>query len=108
QKWIYMHNTEITVAKEEGKKDNSKYILTNYLIKHYIELPKFEKTTDFANDLERWVAFFKYEGKSEEIMQKLIQANPIFAKVHECYENFRLNTELMDSYEARQKWIILN
>jgi len=79
-------------------------MLTNHLIIHFIELPKFIKESKFKNDFERWLGYFKYEGKREDIMQIIVDNSKIFAKAHNRFKNFTKNDELVELYEARQKW----
>jgi len=86
------------------EKNNHELMLTNHLLIHFIELKKFIQESNFQNDFEKWLAYFKYEGRREEIMQVVIGNNSVFAKAHERFKNFTKNDELVELYEARQKW----
>ena len=81
-------------------------MLTNHLTIHFIEIKKFIQESNFQTDFERWMGYFKYEGKREEIMQVIVDDNPVFAKAHEKFENFTKNDELVEFYEAHQKWVM--
>ena len=39
-------------------------------------------------------------------MQVIVDNNPVFAKAHEKFENFTKNDELVEFYEAHQKWVL--
>ena len=39
-------------------------------------------------------------------MQVIVDDNPVFAKAHEKFENFTKNDELVEFYEAHQKWVM--
>ncbi len=86
------------------EKNNPELMLTKHLLIHFIELPKFIKESKFNNDFENWLAFFKYEGKREDIMQVVVDDSEIFTKAHNRFTNFTKNDELVELYEARQKW----
>jgi len=88
------------------EKNDHNLMLTNHLAIHFIELRKFKQENNFKNDFERWMGYFKYEGKREEIMQVIVDNNSVFAKAHERFENFTKNDELVEFYEAHQKWIM--
>ncbi len=88
------------------EKNNHDLMLTNHLTIHFIEIKKFIQESNFQTDFERWMGYFKYEGKREEIMQVIVDDNPVFAKAHEKFENFTKNDELVEFYEAHQKWVM--
>ena len=81
-------------------------MLTNHLAIHFIEIKKFIQESNFQTDFQRWMGYFKYEGKKEDIMQVIVEDNPVFAKAHEKFENFIKNDELVEFYEAHQKWVM--
>lgn len=86
------------------EKNNPDLVLTDHLIMHYLELPKFLKNNEFNTRFEKWVAYFKYEGKREELMNIIIKDDPVLSKAHERYTQFTQNDELLEAYEARTKW----
>ena len=88
------------------EKNDHNLMLTNHLTIHFIEIKKFIQDSDFKTDFERWLGYFKYEGKQEKIMQVIVDNNPVFAKAHEKFENFTKNDELVEFYEAHQKWVM--
>jgi len=88
------------------EKNNHDLMLTNHLTIHFIEIKKFIQESNFQTDFQRWMGYFKYEGKREEIMQVIVDDNPVFAKAHEKFENFTKNDELVEFYEAHQKWVM--
>lgn len=79
-------------------------VLTDHLIMHFLELPKFEKSSHFKSSFEKWMAFFKYEGQEEKIMETIIKDDPIIEEAHEKYKSFTQNDELIELYEAKMKW----
>ncbi len=84
--------------------NHPKIVLTDHLIMHYIELPKFTKHENFKSHFEKWLAFFKYEGKEEAIMKTVFQDDPIMNKAHETFKQFTKSEMLMDEYEGRIKY----
>jgi len=82
---------------------NPKLILTDHLMIHFLELKKFEKHSHFVSSFDKWMGYFKYEGKEPKIMNTIIKDNPIFEKAHRKYEQFIQNDDLMEIYEARLK-----
>ena len=83
---------------------NPELILTDHLIIHFLELLKFLKMESFQSRFEKWMAYFKFEGRREEIMETIIKDDEIFSKAHDRYRQFTLNDELMELYEARIKY----
>lgn len=79
-------------------------ILTDHLLIHFIELPKFIKEKDFKTHFEKWLAFFKYEGQKEAIVETIIKDEPILKKAHTKYTRFTSDDKLMEAYEARIKY----
>jgi len=77
--------------------------LSNHLLIHFIELDKFVKDKDFILAFDKWLAFFRYEGFREEIMEELIKDNPILTKAHKRYTQFTRDERLMEIYHARMK-----
>ncbi len=70
------------------EKSNPELILTDHLIIHYLELPKFHKKENFNSHFEKWLAFFKYEGQQEAIMETILKDDPFISKAHEKYNQF--------------------
>lgn len=79
-------------------------MLTDHIILHFLELPKFEKDRNFASLFEKWMAYFKYEGRREELMETIIKDDPVLEKAHNKYTQFTADDELMQLYEARIKY----
>ena len=79
-------------------------VLTDHIIIHFLEIEKFLKTGGFSNSLEKWMAYFKYEGKDEQIMQLIIKDDPLPERAHQNYVQFTQNDELVEIYEGRMKW----
>jgi len=79
-------------------------VLTTHLLIHYLELPKFTKHEDFRSQFDKWLAFFKYEGKEELIMKAVFQDDPIMKKAHRQFKKFTKSEQLMDEYEGRIKY----
>jgi len=77
--------------------------LSNHLLIHFIELDKFVKDSNFMLSFEKWLAFFRYEGFREEIMEQIIKDDPILTKAHARYSEFTRNDRLMEIYYARMK-----
>ena len=50
------------------------------------------------------MAYFKYEGKDEDIMEVIIKDDPLLNKAHQSYIHFTQNDELLEIYEGRMKW----
>ena len=86
------------------EKSNHELMLSNHLLIHFIELPKFIKESKFNNEFEKWLAFFKYEGTREDIMQVVVDNSDLLTKAHKRFKTFTKNDELVELYEARQKY----
>ena len=50
------------------------------------------------------MAYFKYEGKDERIMEIIIKDDPLLQKAHQNYIRFTRDDELVEIYEGRMKW----
>ncbi len=79
-------------------------VLTDHLLIHFLELPNFLKREDIKTGFEKWMAYFKYEGQEEGIMETIFGDDPIIMKAHNRYVQFTQNDELLEIYEARLKW----
>jgi predicted transposase/invertase (TIGR01784 family) len=86
------------------EKNNHELMLTNHLLIHFIEIKKFIQESNFQNDFEKWLAYFKYEGIREDIMQVIVDNNSVFAKAHDRFKNFTKDDKLVELYESRKKW----
>jgi predicted transposase/invertase (TIGR01784 family) len=86
------------------EKNNPEICLTEDIVLHFLELSKFEKKDGFNTNLEKWLAYFKYEGEEEAIMRTVIKEDTIFNKAHEEYSRFVQDDEMVTLYEARMKW----
>lgn len=73
---------------------NPGLILTDHLIIHYLEISKFLKKESIHSRFEKWMAYFKFEGKREEIMETIIKDDKIFSKAH---DRFRQTGSFKDS-----------
>ena len=83
---------------------NPELVLSDHIIIHFLEIKKFLKTDEFSNGLEKWMAYFKYEGKDESIMEIIIKDDPLLQKAHQNYIQFTRNDELVEIYKGRMKW----
>ncbi len=86
------------------EKNHPDVILTDHLMMHFLELPRFSKKENFQTSFDKWMAYFKYEGQEEEIMKTIIGDDTIISKAHQQYVNFTQNDELLELYEARRKY----
>ena len=50
------------------------------------------------------MAFFKYEGEREDIIQVVVDNSDLITKAHKRFKTFTKNDELIELYEARQKY----
>jgi predicted transposase/invertase (TIGR01784 family) len=85
------------------ERDRPQYVLTDHLMLHFLELPSWQKNRWYSK-LDRWMAFLKYEGSKEEIMEILIKDDDDMAKAHEQYRHFTADDILREQYEAHEKW----
>ncbi len=83
------------------KNDDRELVLTNHLAIHFIELLKFKKKIPKKlNSLEKWLYFFKYEGKEDEFMKVIIKDDEILEKADRVYKRFTQDEQLKDVYES--------
>ncbi|MGD9732348.1 MAG: Rpn family recombination-promoting nuclease/putative transposase [Desulfamplus sp.] len=86
------------------------FVLTDHFAIHFIELPKF-RTFDINinrdETLQKWLYFLKKEGMQEEdnLMEILLKEDATFRKAHEKYAAFTQDEEMLEAYEAHQKWV---
>lgn len=79
--------------------------LTDHFQIHYIELRKYLEGMDVNTKLTDWLDYFKSEGNEKgEIMQTLLDRNPIIREAHEIYTRFTTTAELREIYEARESY----
>ena len=78
-------------------------ILTDHLMLHFIELPKFNNK-EIKTKIQKWLLYLTSEGKENDIMRILIQEDKEIEKAHNLYEKFTQNDEMMAVYEAREKY----
>lgn len=83
------------------EKNNSEYVLTDHLMIHFLEIEKLADQ-NVKGHLRKWIDFFSKEGKED--MTILLKDDPVLEKAHESYEKFTKNDQLLEMYEAREKW----
>jgi predicted transposase/invertase (TIGR01784 family) len=79
-------------------------VLSDHLVIHFIELPKFQKRSGFTSLFEHWLGYFKYAGQQEDVMRTLLESEPKLEKAHTLYKRFTQNDEMIELYEARMKY----
>jgi predicted transposase/invertase (TIGR01784 family) len=67
---------------------NRELVLTDHCTIHFLELPKFTEEQNLTDPLSQWLAFFKYEGRREDIMKILLKNSQILDKAHTNYQRF--------------------
>ncbi|HEO65878.1 MAG TPA: Rpn family recombination-promoting nuclease/putative transposase [Spirochaetes bacterium] len=83
------------------KNDDHDLVLTNHLSIYFIELLNFtKKIPKNLNSLEKWLYFFKYEGKEDEFMKVIIKDDEILEKADRLYKRFTQDEQLKDIYES--------
>jgi len=82
--------------------DERKYILTNHLIIHFIELPKL-KITESTGKISKWMLFLRYEGSNKKMIKTLLEGDNDMEKAHDKYVSFTQNNEMRRLYKARLK-----
>ncbi|GMT48481.1 MAG: hypothetical protein IEMM0008_0020 [bacterium] len=83
------------------KNGDHELVLTDHLSIHFIELLNFKKKIPKKlNSLEKWLYFFKYEGKEDESMKVIIQDDEILEKADRVYKQFTQDEQLKDIYES--------
>ncbi|MEA2060751.1 MAG: Rpn family recombination-promoting nuclease/putative transposase [Thermodesulfobacteriota bacterium] len=85
------------------EKDEPEFFLSRHLVIHFLELPKF-KDTEKGKRLSHWLYYLKNEGTEDEKMKVLLDENENIEKAHEMYIAFTRDEELIEAYEAREKW----
>ena len=85
------------------EKNEPEFVLTDHLVLHFLELNKLSEEI-MKSKLERWLAFFKYEGKQEDLMEILIKSDKDIEKAHERYKRFSKDDNLKDIYLSREMW----
>ena len=86
-----------------GDIKNPEYVLTDHLMIHFLELPKLD-TSRHETKIRKWLTYLKTEGKEEDIMKILIQEDKEIEKAHNIYQKFTKDEELLEIYEAREKF----
>jgi predicted transposase/invertase (TIGR01784 family) len=97
-------NNPFNLKSFEEEKD-PEYILTDHLMLHFLELPKFQKTEKALHPkLYNWLYFLLNEGKEEdETMKILLKEDEDIKKAHEEYRYFSRDEKMKQIYEARHK-----
>ncbi len=85
------------------EKDHTKFVLTDHLLLHFLEIPKLENKLK-RDKLNKWLSFFKNEGQKEDIVKILIKDDEDIAKAHAEYQRFTQDEEMLALHESRQKW----
>ncbi len=86
---------------------NPDCVFSNDIIVHCLETPKLEDhPQDLSAGLSGWLIYLKLEGKVPETeLLEVIKEDPVLQEVHKKYNQFLSNSELMEAYEGRQKWL---
>lgn len=85
------------------EKEDPEFFLSRHLVIHFLELPKF-KDMEKDKRLCHWLHYLKNEGTEDKTMKVLLNENENIAKAHERYIAFTRDEELVEAYEAREKW----
>ena len=85
------------------EKDEPDFFLSRHLVIHFLELPKF-KDMEKGKKLSHWLYYLKTEGTEDEKMKVLLNENEHIEKAHDRYIAFTRDEELLEAYEAREKW----
>jgi len=86
-----------------AKNKDCEIIFSDHLFIHFLELIKLSKSIESLTILERWLYFFRYEGKEGYDMKLIIRDDEVFHKAHDVYERFTKDEELKDLYESREE-----
>ena len=86
------------------EKDNPEYLLTDHLEMHFIELKKYIQPGLVEAHLDKWLTFFKYEGKEEDKMTLLLNNDPEIRKAHSLFKKFNNDERLRDKALRREIW----
>jgi predicted transposase/invertase (TIGR01784 family) len=83
-----------------------RYMLTDAMEIHFLEYPKFQKTTKDLNDpLHRWMLFLD-EKLPEDQLKELTIMDPVIRKTEERLEWLSADEETRRLYEAREHSLI--
>ncbi len=85
------------------KIEDNDLVLTDHLIMHFLQVRRAEKENVFSK-LEKWLAFFRYEGRIEEEDMRVLLNDKDINDAHKAYEHFTQDDELKSAYEAHLKW----
>ncbi|MDC7233749.1 MAG: Rpn family recombination-promoting nuclease/putative transposase [Spirochaetales bacterium] len=84
-------------------------VLSNMMQIHYFELPKMDEEPDNLAEsrLARWAFYFKNEGRIDEneLKRLIVEGDPVMEKAHDAYKDFSMSDELIEAYEAHQKYL---
>ncbi|MBN1983961.1 MAG: Rpn family recombination-promoting nuclease/putative transposase [Chitinivibrionales bacterium] len=69
---------------------------------HFIELPNFTQKQGLTTSLSQWLAFFKYEDTSEDIMKILLKNNEILHRDHENYQRIKEDDAVLTLIRRRE------
>jgi predicted transposase/invertase (TIGR01784 family) len=70
-----------------------KFILTDHLIMHFLELPKITNL-ERSSKINHWLLYLKEEGSNNEMLDILIKDDDDFKLAHEKYESFTSDQQL--------------
>jgi predicted transposase/invertase (TIGR01784 family) len=85
--------------------DTNKHDLKDFYF-IFIELPKFIKTKELSNIVEKWIYFFKYADEtSKEELEKVIGSDVIIKKAYEELNRFNWSEKEFIAYEQEVKRI---
>ncbi|MBN2672774.1 MAG: PD-(D/E)XK nuclease family transposase, partial [Deltaproteobacteria bacterium] len=73
---------------------------------HFLDLTAFRKmATIVQGRLKQWLTWFCLSEGTMKGLDTLLESNPAIKEAHELYTRFTADNELMEKYEARQKYL---
>ncbi|MBN2342289.1 MAG: PD-(D/E)XK nuclease family transposase [Deltaproteobacteria bacterium] len=82
-------------------------ILTDHLMLHFIDLTTFRSmhTIEASSPLLDWLTWFCSDGDDMKGLETILEKNPVIKEANQLYTLFTADKELMEKYEARQKYL---
>ncbi|MBN2342299.1 MAG: PD-(D/E)XK nuclease family transposase [Deltaproteobacteria bacterium] len=79
----------------------------NVLMMHFIDLTTFRSmnTIETESSLVDWLTWFCSDGENMKGLETILERNPAIKGANKLYTQFIADSELMEKYEARQKYL---
>jgi len=81
-------------------------VLTDHQMIHFMDLTQFRKMRYTVKcQLSHWLTYFCLDEDNMKGLETILENNPAIKKAHALFEEFTADKEMMERYEARQKYL---